>query len=129
MLLVAMSLPQTLDVIRLLRALKYSIAGLRDAARYEVAFRQEVIVVTLLVPIAFVVGDSGLEWALLIGALILVLIVELLNSALETVVDRIGLESNDLSRRAKDLAAAGVLLSLVHAAVVWGLIIFHHMDS
>ena len=85
--------------------------------------------VTLLVPIAFVVGDSGLEWALLIGALILVLIVELLNSALETVVDRIGLESNDLSRRAKDLAAAGVLLSLVHAAVVWGLIIFDHMDS
>ena len=129
MVLAAMSLPQTLDVIRLLLALKYSIAGLRDAARYEVAFRQEVIVVTVLVPVAFVVGDSGLEWALLIGALILVLIVELLNSALETVVDRIGLESNDLSRRAKDLAAAGVLLSLVHAAVVWGLIIFDHMDS
>jgi diacylglycerol kinase (ATP) len=108
---------------RVLNATHYSIAGLAAAARHEDAFRQELILVLLLTPLAFWVGDTGVERALLIGSLILVLIVELLNSAVEATVDRISFESHRLAKRAKDLGSAAVMLSLANAGVVWLLII------
>jgi len=106
-----------------LNATHYSLAGLAAAAKHEDAFRQELILVVLLTPLALWLGDTGVERALLIGALILVLIVELLNSAVEATVDRISFENHRLSKRAKDLGSAAVMLSLVSAGVVWLLII------
>jgi diacylglycerol kinase (ATP) len=108
---------------RVLNATHHSIAGLAAAARHEDAFRQELILVLLLTPLAFWVGDTGVERALLIDSLILVLIVELLNSAVEATVDRISFESHRLAKRAKDLGSAAVMLSLANAGVVWLLII------
>jgi diacylglycerol kinase (ATP) len=106
-----------------LNATHYSIAGLAAAARHEDAFRQELILVLLLTPLAVWLGNSGVERALLIGSLILVLIVELLNSAVEATVDRISFENHRLAKRAKDIGSAAVMLSLVNAGVVWLLII------
>ncbi len=107
----------------MLDATHYSLAGLAAAARHEDAFRQELILVVLLTPLAFWLGDTGVERALLIGSLILVLIVELLNSAVEATVDRISFESHRLAKRAKDIGSAAVMLSLVNAGAVWLLII------
>jgi diacylglycerol kinase (ATP) len=106
-----------------LNATQYSIAGLAAAARHEDAFRQELILVVLLTPLALWLGDSGVERALMIGSLILVLIVELLNSAVEATVDRISFENHRLAKRAKDIGSAAVMLSLANAGVVWLLII------
>jgi diacylglycerol kinase (ATP) len=106
-----------------LNATHYSIAGLAAAARHEDAFRQELILVVLLTPLAFWLGDTGAERALLIGSLIFVLIVELLNSAVEATVDRISFENHRLAKRAKDIGSAAVMLSLANAGVVWLLII------
>ena len=108
---------------RVFNALRYSLAGLAAAARHEDAFRQELIMVALLTPVALWLGDTGVERALLIGSLILVLIVELLNSAIEATVDRISFENHRLAKRAKDIGSAAVLLSLINAGVVWLLII------
>ena len=108
---------------RVLNATHYSIAGLAAAARHEDAFRQELILVVLLTPLAFWLGDTGVERGLLIGSLILVLIVELLNSAVEATVDRISFENHRLAKRAKDIGSAAVMLSLANAGVVWLLII------
>jgi len=106
-----------------LNATHYSLAGLAAAVRHEDAFRQELILVVLLTPLALWLGDTGVERALLIGSLILVLIVELLNSAVEATVDRISFENHRLAKRAKDIGSAAVMLSLVNAGVVWLLII------
>jgi diacylglycerol kinase (ATP) len=108
---------------RVLNATHYSIAGLAAAARHEDAFRQELILVVLLTPLAFWLGDTGVERALLIGSLIFVLVVELLNSAVEATVDRISFENHRLAKRAKDIGSAAVMLSLANAGVVWLLII------
>ena len=108
---------------RVFNALRYSLAGLAAAARHEDAFRQELILLALLTPVALWLGDTGLERALLIGSLILVLIVELLNSAIEATVDRISFENHRLAKRAKDIGSAAVLLSLINVGVVWLLII------
>lgn len=108
---------------RVLNATHYSLSGLAAAARHEDAFRQELILVALLTPAALWLGDSGVERALLIGSLVLVLIVELLNSAVEATVDRISFENHRLAKRAKDIGSAAVMLSLVNAGVVWLLII------
>jgi diacylglycerol kinase (ATP) len=99
------------------------LAGLAAAARHEDAFRQELILVVLLTPLALWLGSTGVERALLIGSLIIVLIVELLNSAIEATVDRISFENHRLAKRAKDIGSAAVMLSLVNAGVVWLLII------
>jgi len=107
---------------RLASAAKNSLAGLREALRCEDAFRQEVIVATLLVPAALWIGRSAVERALLIASALLVLVVELLNSAVEATVDRISFENHRLARRAKDIGSAAVLMALVNAAVVWALI-------
>jgi diacylglycerol kinase (ATP) len=91
--------------------------------RHEDAFRMELILAVLLTPLALWLGHTGVERALLIGSLIVVLIVELLNSAVEATVDRISFENHRLAKRAKDIGSAAVMLSLVNAGVVWLLII------
>ncbi|GMR04030.1 MAG: diacylglycerol kinase [Gammaproteobacteria bacterium] len=112
------------DLRRLLRATGFSLAGLEAALRHEAAFRQEIILFVILAPLGVWLGQSGIERALLVGSLFIVLIVELLNSAIETTVDRIGRKRNKLSGRAKDMGSAAVLLSIILAIVVWALILF-----
>ncbi len=109
---------------RIVRATGYSIAGLRAAFQSEAAFRQELAMAAVLTPVAFFVGRSPVETALLVGSLLFVLIVELINSSIENIVDRFGPEFNDLSGRAKDMGSAAVMLSLCFAGLVWGLILF-----
>ena len=99
-------------------------AGLRAALLHEDAFRQEVFLAVLLIPAAFFTPATGTGKALLIAAVLLVLIVELLNSAVEAAVDRISLENHVLAKRAKDIGSAAVLLALINVPVVWGLVLF-----
>lgn len=106
---------------RIWNATLYSRDGLLAAWRHEAAFRQELLLVAPLLPLGIYLGSNGIERALLVGSLLLILIVELLNSAVEAVVDRVSGEHHDLSKRAKDLGSAAVMLSLLDAAVVWGL--------
>lgn len=112
-----------LDISRLIRAFGYSFNGLRDAFLGEAAFRQEVLLLLILLPVAIWLGEDNVERALMIGSLLIVLIVELLNTAIEAAVDRIGTGLNDLSRSAMDLGSAAVPLSLILALVVWALIL------
>jgi len=107
---------------RLVRATVVSLAGLRAAWIHEAAFRQECCASVVLVPAAFWLGQDAAERALLIGVCVLVLIVELLNSAIEAVVDRVGTDHHLLAGRAKDLGSAAVFMSLVLVLFVWGLI-------
>lgn len=111
-------------LVRLWNAMFYSFAGLIAAWKNETAFRQEAALCAVLIPAAFWLGSNITQKALLIGSCLLVLIVELLNSAVETVVDRVSLDKNELSARAKDLASAAVFVSLVTTAAVWGLIAY-----
>lgn len=108
---------------RIWNALFYSIDGFRAAWRHEDAFRQESLLALVLVPLALVLGQTGLERALLIACLVLVLIVELLNSAVEATVDRVSLENHHLAKRAKDIGSAAVLISLLNVPLVWGLVL------
>lgn len=110
---------------RILRAAGYSWAGLRAAYSGESAFRQEVWLMVVATPLAFWLGQGWVEVALLIGSLLLVLIVELLNSGIEAAIDRVGFELHDLSKRAKDLASAAVLLALLLAGGVWAAAAYH----
>ena len=109
-------------LVRIWRAFFYSMAGFSAALKYEHAFRQELFLVLVLFPFAVFLPLSIGEKALLISALLLVLVVELLNSAIEAVVDRISLDNHDLSKRAKDLGSAAVFLSCVIVIVIWGCI-------
>jgi diacylglycerol kinase (ATP) len=106
---------------RMIMATVYSARGLRFAWRHETAFRHECIVALVLVPLAFVIGESLAQAALLIGVCLVVLITELLNSALEAALDRMGDDHHPLTERAKDMSSAAVALSLVLVGVVWGL--------
>ena len=108
---------------RVWNALFYSLAGLKAAFRHEDAFRQELLLAAVLIPLAVWLGHDGLSRALLIGSVLLVLIVELLNSAIEATVDRISLQDHVLAKRAKDIGSAAVLLALLNALTVWGLIL------
>jgi diacylglycerol kinase (ATP) len=108
---------------RLVNAFGYSMAGLRACFQHEEAFRQEVFASIFVLPLALWLGNSGTERALLAGSWLIILVVELLNSAVEANVDRVGLERHELSARAKDIASAAVFLSLVFAAVVWLLVL------
>ncbi len=114
---------KTSEFQRVCKAAGYSVAGLKAVARHEPAFRTELLLSVLLFPLALWLGESGVERALLIGSLVLVLIAELVNSAIEAVVDRIGSEWSELSGRAKDIGSAAVFVALVHVLVVWVLII------
>jgi diacylglycerol kinase (ATP) len=107
---------------RLIDAARYSLHGL-SAALSEAAFRQELALAAVLIPLGLYLGDAGVKRALLTGSVLLVLIVELLNSAVESVVDRISLEDHALAKRAKDLGSAAVMLALLNAAVVWLLVL------
>ena len=108
---------------RVWHAFGYSLAGLR-AGWYETAFRQEALASIVLLPAAFWLGRSWVETVLLAGTVILIMIVELLNTGIETAIDRIGPEWHDLSKRAKDMGSAAVLLSLLLCAATWALAIF-----
>ena len=108
---------------RLLSAAGYSRDGLLACWHNEEAFRQEAVVFLVAIPLALWLGESGVERALLIASFILLLIVELLNSAVEAAIDRIGLESHELSKRAKDIASAAVLLAMLQVVVVWLLVL------
>jgi diacylglycerol kinase (ATP) len=108
---------------RLINAYGYSMQGFRACFLHEEAFRQEAIASVVVLPLALWLGDNGVERALLVGSWLIVPIVELLNSAVEANVDRVGLERHELSARAKDIASAAVFLSLVFAAVVWALVL------
>jgi len=109
---------------RLMNAAGYSLHGFASAYRHEDAFRQEALLAALLIPIALVLDVGGVGKALMIASVLLVLIVELLNSAIEAAVDRISLDRHRLSKRAKDIGSAAVFLSLVNVVCVWALVIF-----
>ena len=108
---------------RMLRAFGASLRGLTGAFRDEAAFRQELALAAVLVPLALWLGHSGVERALLIGPIVLTLIVELVNSAIEATVDRIGFERHALAGLAKDIGSAAVLVSFVLLAAVWALVL------
>ena len=108
---------------RVWNAIFYSIDGFRAAYQHEDAFRQEALLAALLIPIALFLPASGTGKAVMIASVLLVLLVELLNSAVEATVDRISLENHQLAKRAKDIGSAAVMLSLANAGVVWLLII------
>lgn len=109
---------------RVWNALHYSLDGLKAAYRHEDAFRQELWLALLLMPVALWLGDSGVGKAMMVGSLALVLMVELVNSAIEATVDRISLENHLLAKRAKDIGSAAVLMSLCNVAIVWALVLF-----
>lgn len=109
---------------RIVNATVFSVAGLRAAWRNETAFRQECVLAAVLTPLGLWIGQNAVERSLLIRSCWLVLVVELLNSAVEAVVDRVGTDHHKLSGRAKDLGSAGVLVSLALTALVWGLILW-----
>jgi diacylglycerol kinase (ATP) len=110
-------------VQRLWNALGYSLQGMASAFRHEDAFRQECLLAAVLLPAALLIPVGGTERALMIASVLLVLIVELLNSAVEAAVDRISLENHLLAKRAKDIGSAAVFLSLINVAVVWLLVL------
>jgi diacylglycerol kinase (ATP) len=117
-----MGKPGNTGIRRIINATFFSLAGLRAAWRHESAFRQEVALCVVLIPSGVWLGQTAVERSLLIGSCLLVLIVELLNSGIEAVVDRVGAEHHQLSGQAKDLGSAAVFLSLVLVLLIWGLI-------
>lgn len=113
---------QTGGLLRIWKAWLYSLAGIRATWKNEAAFRQEIVLSLILVPSAFWYGTTAVERVLLIGSCLIVLVVELLNSAIETAIDRIGEDRHRLSGRAKDMGSAAVLISLLLVILTWGLI-------
>ena len=114
---------------RLINALGYSRDGLASAWKHEAAFREEVMLALVTVPLGLWLGQGGIEKALLVGSILLVLIVELLNSAVEAVVDRVSDEHHELSKRAKDMGSAAVLLTLMLCMGVWGAALVSRITS
>ncbi len=112
-------------VTRWIKALGFTWLGLKAAFKHEEAFRQEVLLLIISTPLAFWLGDTGVEIALLIGSVLVLLIVELLNSAVEAVVDRFGGEIHELSGRAKDMGSAAVFVAMINTALMWGLVLFY----
>jgi diacylglycerol kinase (ATP) len=107
---------------RLFNAFLFSLSGLQLAFRHESAFRQEMALAAVLVPVACILSVTPVERVLLLASVLLVLVVELLNSSVEAAIDRIGLDTHRLSKRAKDLGSAAVLMTLVMLAATWGLV-------
>lgn len=116
-----------MGIRRLVYALGWSMKGLKATFKHEEAFRQEVYLLILLAPLGFWLGNDGVERALLVGPLLFVLIVELLNSAIESVVDRISDEKHKLSGRAKDQGSAAVLISLMLVVLCWGAVLANRL--
>jgi len=119
-----MAKPGNTGIRRIIRATRFSAQGLAGAWRHESAFRQEAVLAALLTPVALWLGRTPIERLMLILALLLVLLVELLNSAIEATVDRIGDAHHELAGRAKDMGSAAVFVSLVIVAATWGTIAF-----
>jgi len=117
--------PGKTGLARIIDATRYSWLGLSAAVKHEAAFRQELFLCLILIPASFWLGQTAVEYALLIGSLLLILIVEILNSAIEAVVDRFGDEIHELAGRAKDMGSAAVFLALLNAFVIWALIAYH----
>ncbi len=111
-------------LVRLVKATGYSWQGIRAAYRHEEAFRQETWLCLLLLPLGLYLGDGGVEKALLVGSVLLLPLVEILNSAIEAVVDRFGDEHHELSGRAKDMGSAAVALAIILLVATWGLVLF-----
>ena len=109
---------------RLMNAFGYSLDGFKAAFKHEDAFRQEVFLACLLIPLALYLTHGPMHRALMIGSVLLVLIVELLNSAVEAVVDRVSIERHELAKRAKDIGSAAVFIALLNTVVIWGLVLF-----
>ena len=109
---------------RIIKATGYSWQGLRAAYRYEEAFRQEIWLCLVMIPLGLYLGEGGVEKAMLVGSLLLLPLVEILNSALEAVVDRFGDEQHELSGRAKDMGSAAVAIAIALAASVWLLVLW-----
>ncbi len=114
---------------RIINASKYSWLGLKAAFNHEAAFRQELLLTLVLVPAAIYLGKTLFEIAILLSTLVLVLIVELINSAIEAIVDRISDEHHELSGRAKDLGSAAVLLALLLMSICWGALFYQNILS
>jgi diacylglycerol kinase (ATP) len=110
-------------VLKLWRAFLFSLAGLKSAFHHERAIRLETLMIIIGVPFGLYFGHSPAEHALLIGSLLLVMIIELINTAIERVTDRISTERHDLSKQAKDAGSAAVFVSIILAAMVWGLVL------
>lgn len=106
-------------ITRWVKALGFTWQGLKAAYKHEEAFRQEVFLLAVAFPLAIWLGDSGVEKALLIGSVLLLLLVEIINSAIEAVVDRFGGELHELSGRAKDMGSAAVFIAMVNVGMVW----------
>lgn len=119
-----MAKPGKTGLTRVIHATRYSWQGLKAAFIHEAAFRQELLLTIILVPVAFWFTADAVKLSLLIGSLLLLLIVELINSAIEAVVDRFGHEHHELSGRAKDIGSAAVFIALVNAGVIWTVIVF-----
>ena len=113
-------------LIRLWRAFGNSFQGFAGAFREEAAFRQELALAVVIVPLGLWLGHTGVEKALLVAPMLLILIVELLNSAIEAAIDRIGFEHHQLSGLAKDIGSAAVFLSILLLATVWMLVLTDH---
>ena len=109
---------------RIVNAFGYSMSGLAAAYRNEAAFRQEVLLAAVLVPLALFLPASGAGRALMVGSVMLLLVVELLNSAVEATVDRVSLDDHSLAKRAKDIGSAAVMVALVNVPVTWVLVLF-----
>ncbi len=119
-----MAYVQRKEFKRIYNAFFYSMSGLAAAWKYEEAFRQEVILATVLLPTAFWLGENTLKISLLVFSVFVVLITELLNTSIEVAIDRISDEKHELSKRAKDIGSAAVFVSLAALTIVWGLIIY-----
>ncbi len=122
-----MNKPNGSGIGRIIKAGRCSLQGLQAVYKYESAFRQELLLCALLVPLAFILAKSPLGLSLMIFGLGLVLLVEVINSAIEAIVDRIGLEQHELSGRAKDLGSLAVSMSLLLCAVLWAGVYFSEL--
>lgn len=112
-----------ISIKRLIKALRYSLLGLKSIFYSEPSFRLEVYLSILLIPLALMLKATAIEKAVLIGSWLLVLIIEAINSAIETVVDRIGLDIHHLSKKAKDIGSAAVFLAIINASITWMLVL------
>ncbi len=119
-----MSSQGSIGLERLFKAFGFSMQGLTAAFKNEAAFRQEIYLSIILIPLGFYLGENGVEIALLVSVILLVLITELINSGMEAVVDRFGGEHHELSGRAKDVGSAAVLIALLNVVLVWGCVLF-----
>ncbi len=109
---------------RFVNAIFFSIAGFKATWQHEEAFRQEVTIFIISIPLAIWLAENNIEKVLLIGSVVLVMVTELLNSSIETVVDRVGVEYHELAGRAKDIGSAAVMLSIIMSIATWLLIVF-----